>query len=81
VCHTAFGEQGEFRMMMVVRDSTPRRASTRSPLLMEDEWKLAVCESCHAEFEAWLFRDLSELDTLRPPPPAASSEPARELEP
>lgn len=78
MCHGAFGPESEFRMMIVVRDSAARRATTRSPVLMEDEWKLAVCEPCHEQFESWLFRDMSELDTLRPP--AAATE-ARELEP
>lgn len=75
LCSKAFGPDTPWRRMTIVVDSAPRSARDRSPLLMEDEWRLCVCTGCHEEFDLWLFRGSSELDTLRPPPPAPDTEP------
>lgn len=68
VCEGAFDGSSLFRRLSVVSDMAPRTLGTRSPQILEEEWTLIVCESCHADFFKWLFRSESELDTLPAPP-------------
>lgn len=75
VCEAPLGPDSFYRQVAVVSDMAPRTPSMRSPQVLEEQWDLIVCESCHADFCRWLFRSESELDTLPAPPtePGASA--------